>query len=563
MALSRETPRITARLADLTTRVHAFLKKRGAHAALVAASEFRRLTKDASSQYADQVAAILAALGIDDWSALGQEVRAALEEVFTDSGSSALEELATEVKISFETLNTEAAAFAGTRAGEMITEIEDSTRRAIQDLVRTAFEEGLSPSMLANELRDSWAFSETRANLIARTELAFAQSAGQIAAWEKSGVVVAARWLVGDEPCVLCEGLDGTEAKLGEDFAPGIPYPPAHPNCLPGESLVLAFGVSATTERRYDGDMIIVRTSAGYKLACTPNHPVLSDRGWIAAGLLDVGDNVISQFAAQGVSLRDVDHQDMPTMIEKIAGAFRCSSGVTTAPVPTSTEDFHGDGMNGEIAIVRTNRKLMSDHDAAKPGQSRELSLGIRDMELPSLDGNCTLNLFLERIGAATSRSMRGVRNRTPVGVGHETVAIDQRLVASSLDDSRFIEAPNDDPARYAEDPRKLKNRRSGTISGDQRFGIDVDSPASHFDAETLEASEDDARLDADQFRDLLDGFSATVFRDRVVGVDVQPFHGTVYNLQTSSGAYVANGIVTHNCRCTILAVLKEQEEAA
>jgi len=53
--------------------------------------------------------------------------------------------------------------------------------------------------------------------------------------------------------------------------------------------------------------------------------------------------------------------------------------------------------------------------------------------------------------------------------------------------------------------------------------------------------------------RDLRAGCAGPVFPDKVVNIEVVAFHGTVNNLQTSLGYFVASGIVTHNCRCSKL----------
>jgi hypothetical protein len=37
-------------------------------------------------------------------------------------------------------------------------------------------------------------------------------------------------------------------------------------------------------------------------------------------------------------------------------------------------------------------------------------------------------------------------------------------------------------------------------------------------------------------------------------------YFGHVYNLETREGWYFANGIITHNCECDVVAVLKEEE---
>jgi hypothetical protein len=40
-----------------------------------------------------------------------------------------------------------------------------------------------------------------------------------------------------------------------------------------------------------------------------------------------------------------------------------------------------------------------------------------------------------------------------------------------------------------------------------------------------------------------------------------EPFVGHVFNLQTEGGWYLANSIITHNCRCDLLPVLTDEGE--
>jgi hypothetical protein len=64
-----------------------------------------------------------------------------------------------------------------------------------------------------------------------------------------------------------------------------------------------------------------------------------------------------------------------------------------------------------------------------------------------------------------------------------------------------------------------------------------------------------DAQLGAD----ISSGHFGAVEFDNVVGIEVRKFSGHVYNLETEKGFYVANGIITHNCRCTMVPVLKDE----
>lgn len=78
------------------------------------------------------------------------------------------------------------------------------------------------------------------ANRLVRTEMASAYSHGHVqgvrdlnAQLEDDGDEYLLRWDArNDGQCPICQALDGTAVKVGEQFAPGIYRSPAHPNCL-------------------------------------------------------------------------------------------------------------------------------------------------------------------------------------------------------------------------------------------------------------------------------------------------------------------------------------------
>src|SRR5262249_40357188 len=59
---------------------------------------------------------------------------------------------------------------------------------------------------------------------------------------------------------------------------------PFHPHCVPAGTLVSGPTVEKGFRRRYEGELIVISTADGDELAITPNHPVLTDRGWVPAG---------------------------------------------------------------------------------------------------------------------------------------------------------------------------------------------------------------------------------------------------------------------------------------
>lgn len=128
-----------------------------------------------------------------------------------------------------------AGNYASSHAADLVTGIRDTTRSDLRELIVSALEDGASSTSLADSIEDLFGFSQARAQMISRTELAFAHVQGNLAGYRESGLVEGKRWLVSqDNVCELCEALDGQVVGIDEDFdseGEAVDAPPLHPNC--------------------------------------------------------------------------------------------------------------------------------------------------------------------------------------------------------------------------------------------------------------------------------------------------------------------------------------------
>lgn len=414
-----------------------------------------------------------------------------------------------------------AVRYAQARAGELLSasgrlSVSVTTRERVRELVTEAIKNGDSLRTLKNALRQDNIFSAGRAETIARTETSTAMGRASIQAYTSNGYE-GKEWRTSgfdvdngtDGPCVQNEAAGAV--RVHDSFPSGDDAPPAHPRCLPGYARVSAAGVTATSERRYDGDLVVIRTTSGKQLPVTPNHPILTPTGWQAAGALEVGAHVISSRFGQWMATGfDLHNENMPASIEHVAEAFRRSEHVTAMPVPLTAEDFHGDGAGSEVAVVWADRLLGSRFDTAFGEPSRELALAVGDVQSETLHSEGTPHLPFD-----------GFRNAPFGGVSGagETLTLIGRR------------------ARHA------REHGLGAVA-DRNTAI-------------LEAQHDGMPRDSQLVREILDGAAGEVFADQVIDIERTTFHGMVYNLETVSGAYVAEGIITHNCRCTLVPVFE------
>lgn len=143
----------------------------------------------------------------------------ALKDVFSASAADQ------ESGLDFEFFEPRAEDYATKRAGELVTEIDETTRKRVAELTEQSIAEGWSTDKLASELDEAGVFGEARAETIARTEIAIAQNRGQTDALKAAGFTHV-RVYDGDAD-QECAAADGQVWTLDEADA----NPIAHPNC--------------------------------------------------------------------------------------------------------------------------------------------------------------------------------------------------------------------------------------------------------------------------------------------------------------------------------------------
>ena len=208
---------------------------------------------DLSTQ--EELDRLLLTLDVSAFVDLPEKVQTMLESVATDGATLGAEQLSGLMdQEAFESLvklvNERAVALAAERSAAMVGmkwvdgvlienpnavwSIAEGTRELIRSDVAQALQEGWSNSRLADALMDPdhAAFSEARANMVARTELAKMDMEANAASWKESGLVEQKIWLLAQNPCDICEGnARQGPIPVNDAFESGDDAPPVHPNC--------------------------------------------------------------------------------------------------------------------------------------------------------------------------------------------------------------------------------------------------------------------------------------------------------------------------------------------
>lgn len=190
-------------------------------------------------------------LDFGEWDGLSDVVEPIIRRAAEDGAVAALLQVMPDPAVGMVTnIRSRAVKWAHDRAAEMVGmkwvggeliqnpaaewQITEGTREMIRAQVVEAMQNGDSVQELAGRLKESHAFSNTRARTIARTETAMADSMGNLIGWEETGLVAGKRWITAEDDKV--SEICNTNGKMGviglhEHFAHDGMTPPAHPNC--------------------------------------------------------------------------------------------------------------------------------------------------------------------------------------------------------------------------------------------------------------------------------------------------------------------------------------------
>lgn len=194
----------------------------------------KRIAKDLSNEHGISKADKISSVKLNSVRAKKKSIQKQIEVIHKDGAKQA----AGQINYGFDAkqlnqLNKDALKYAKTRSAHLITGLEETTRESMKSIIALGIENGASARSLADEIENSFSFSEERALMIATTELAYADVQGNLDAYKESGVVEGKQWIVSqDDFCDDCLELDGVIVGLDEDFPlDGGDGPPLHPNC--------------------------------------------------------------------------------------------------------------------------------------------------------------------------------------------------------------------------------------------------------------------------------------------------------------------------------------------
>ena len=144
-----------------------------------------------------------------------------LEALVLERGEEALAELALAYEIDLH--NLRASKFIEAQASRVLTQVSDTTKKALREMIADQVESGASMADIITRVVEMPEFGIARAQMIARTETVSAYNYSTAEAWRQSGVVEQVEWLSARDSAVRPEhaDADGQRADIGQAFDVG------------------------------------------------------------------------------------------------------------------------------------------------------------------------------------------------------------------------------------------------------------------------------------------------------------------------------------------------------
>lgn len=331
----------------------------------------------------------------------------------------------------------------------------------------------------------------------------------------------------GAKTCAFCEMLasrgfvyhsqatagDKARAGFGTDF---------HDDCVVAGTVVSGPTAVAATSRIYKGEVVTL-AAGGNEVTVTPNHPILTARGWVRAQFVNEFDYLFVTESVSRVIRSRPDEYEGPARVEDRFAALAMEKNAAWRSMPGAPEQFHGDGFDSEVNIVSSDGLLWDELHSLVTEELAESGLALGTAPCPVHSGflppKNRSDLRHVRLGRPSHGGVSRSDLLDPFFTGHKAGAHLAGGAHAALLDSSLLE-----PSR----------------NGSSRNALDLSNGVLAFPGQV-------------PARDIIRALDPIAPRRPVSRICRSYYTGHVFNISTATHWYSANSIVTHNCDCQIV----------
>ena len=429
--------------------------------------------------------------------------------------------------------------------------VDTVNKELLQGMLR-----GDPPAKTITAIQKKFGTARYKARRLVHTETTYFNAVSKIQMYKDLGVdQIEIVETLDSRTCAVCQPLDGTVIPLAQ-YEPGVTVPPFHPNCVLPETVIASPDGEAIMQSDYSGEIVEFTTANGRRLGITPNHIMLTSRGWVRAKNLIQGDQVIYYCGWDKLIVEpNPAHDNRVPAVEQLFASFLESCAVPPISVPTTAKDFKGDAVeNGKVDIIFIDSLLRSKLDSSAGKFFGDLPLiGTGKTGEVLLYGNCSLAQFLMGAGFASDGIMGGLDIAGILLTGSITHHQLVRLRGGAHYNTRLRKTALNNGFSDRELSGNFVNATARIIQGDdfiqREFFSGVGLPDG--DSNFIQNTNNGLSRTSKDIGDFCNAFPGVVEFDNIISIDRRFFTGHVYDISSQSTLYLCNGFLSSNCRGT------------
>jgi len=350
------------------------------------------------------------------------------------------------------------------------------------------------------------------------------------------------------------------ENIINEQIAAGVTNPadqglPSIPvNCFTGLTKVsLTNGCRNLWRYWYVGDLVNIQLQGCELIECTPNHPILTLRGWLPANEIQEGDYLVScKGNNSGIINQETtnDHTTFDQLFDSLS-----ASEVVTVSAP-SEFNFNGDIPDEQVDIIRISNKLPNWKTSINVQQIEKLAFTLSDIVVNAFTSRPIPQIIEFSSSSTFSYSLPFDNREFRHTNARSTISIAQ-------DDASQFKDRGDTLPSDAISLREGVDAFAGFVRGGNSDCVGVSGGDSSSTGDSVaepiaQSGNQMTRTNAFSSTEFLDGHAAFKRLFRVQQKSIRVFAGHVYTLESFNGWYTvaSAGIVSKNCKCRFIPIL-------
>jgi hypothetical protein len=435
----------------------------------------------------------------------------------------------------------------------VVRNLREETFYKLEMSLRTAIQNGTSTKQLTQQLEQIGQHTKKRCALIARNEIKnvtreLSQRREQNAGFEVYEWVTAEDERVRGNPNGLYPKtkpshfiMNGLYCRYDDDSVYSSDQgktwkkrtakmdkgkPGQEINCfLPNTPISFISNPLKIYKRFYTGLIVKITDETGVSISVTPNHPILTSRGWVFAKDIKHSDKLIKSLDSYSISsFRTNINNSHIIFTNNIYNLFKII--FASKRVIGTNVKFHGDVTNNKVEIIDIKNKLPNRIKSFFFKKIIDKIFASSNFTKRSLFANSSFSNFFDTVISCSGRQMSFLDLVSPLFSGHSVPLVKFSFALIS----------------------------------------DFNIAFSQYSSNNISAS---LKL----FRDLIFAYARSIKTTDLNNIKVYSLNGlpfvetgintishenissNVYNFETEDSLYLCNGIVNHNCRCVQIPV--------